>query len=121
MIGSMVKITGTLTSEGDIRFDGTLESGEIVAKGSVYIGESGLVKANITADACTVAGRVDGNVIAKEGIEIASTGHVRGELQTSGRLVIEPGGVFVGKSTMEERPATASIDQELASDLSKKK
>lgn len=119
VIGAMVRITGTLTSDGDVRIDGTLEQGEIIAKGAVIVGAQGVVKANIKAATCEIAGRVEGNIEAGDGIEISGTGTVQGEINSGGRFVIERGGVFIGRSTMSERSASAKndIDAELEKDL----
>lgn len=120
IIGSNVKITGSLTSDGDVRINGSLEEGEINAKGTVYIGEDGTVKANIKANTCVIAGSVEGNIRASEGVEISPSGKVDGEISSGGRLVIEAGGVFIGKSTMNETSKKEDeIEAEIEKDLDK--
>ena len=116
IISSMVKISGSLTSDGDVRINGTLEEGEINAKGTVFVGEDGTVKANIKADRCVVAGTVEGNVKASESVEILSSGKINGEIISGGHLIIESGGVFIGKSSMNE---TAKKDNDIEAELEK--
>jgi cytoskeletal protein CcmA (bactofilin family) len=118
IIGSMVKITGSLTSDGDVRINGSLEEGEINAKGTVFVGEEGKVKANIKAKICVISGSVEGNIRASEGVEIGPSGKVDGEIASGGRLVIEAGGVFIGKSTMNESSKKEDdIEAEIEKDL----
>lgn len=120
IIGSLVRISGTLTSDGDVRINGTLEKGEVVAKGTLIVGEGGAVSAGITAQRCVVAGTVTGNIRASDGIEITATGRVHGEVRCGGRLSIEPGGSFVGSSVLEKgEGAEAALEAELKKDLAR--
>ena len=118
VLGSNVKISGNLTSDGDVRIDGTFEKGDVRVGGRLIIGETGSIQGNITARACVIQGRVTGNVSAEESVEIGSTGSVNGEIASGGRLVIEAGGVFIGKSVMSEsKRAEHALEKELETDL----
>lgn len=121
IIGSLVRISGTLTSDGDVRINGTLEKGELVAKGTLIVGQGGTVNAGVTATRCVISGNVSGNIKASEGIEITAGGRVHGEVRCGGRLSIEPGGIFVGSSILEKgEGADAALEAELEKDLAHK-
>lgn len=99
IIGNNSKIEGILTASESTRIDGLLE-GKIVSESSVIVGESGTVSGDITAVEILVAGTVYGNLIAKERIEMTSTGRVLGDLVTK-TLVIDEGASFKGNCTMD--------------------
>jgi cytoskeletal protein CcmA (bactofilin family) len=100
-IGSTMSIEGgTIKSDGNMRIDGRVD-GEIESAGTVVIGKTGVVTANIRARHVFVAGEVRGDVEAPAGLEITSTGKLYGNI-TVGSLQIEQGGVFRGQSFMNQ-------------------
>lgn len=102
-IGSMVKITGNITSEGNVVIHGMVEKGEVKIDGHLTVGESAQIRGNIHADSVTVLGSVEGNITGDNEVVIGSTGHLKGDVQVGSEFVIERGGVFLGKSAMPER------------------
>ncbi len=106
IIGKETEVKGTVTSAGVIRIDGKVE-GEIIHKGDIAVGETGLVTANIKARNVAVGGTVTGNVEAAGKLELLPTARVVGDVK-AGSLVISEGAYFKGHSDMagpEERPA----------------
>lgn len=99
IIGNNSKIEGVLTASESTRIDGLLE-GKIVSESSVIVGESGTVSGDITAVEILVAGTVYGNLVAKDRIEMTSTGRVLGDLITK-TLVIDEGASFKGNCSMD--------------------
>lgn len=85
---------GSIQFKDTLRVDGQFE-GEITSKGTLYIGKSGVVKANIKVKNIIVEGRVEGNVEAEEKIDLRATAVVLGDIK-SHKLVISEGVVFVG-------------------------
>ncbi len=104
IIGNNSKIEGVLTASESTRIDGVLE-GKIVSESSVIIGENGIVRGDITAVEILIAGVVYGNLVAKERIEMTSTGRILGDLITK-TLVIDEGASFKGNCTMDVAPDT---------------
>jgi hypothetical protein len=77
--------------------------GDISAAGKVTIGEGGRVTSQIRASSVVVAGKVTGDIVGSERIEICRTATVFGNL-TSPILLIEAGAGLEGHlSTMSER------------------
>jgi len=99
IVGTAVKLRGTLKSEGNVKIEGNL-TGEIKAGGDLLITSTAEVKAKISAKNVTVSGVVNGNIEAQEKLEITESGKVFGDI-TSNILVIKEGAIFSGKSIME--------------------
>ena len=98
IIGTGVKVKGSLYSEGDITVDGHLE-GDIRAAGNVTVGVNAVIKAKVAGDNVSIAGDLVGNVTAQGQTTITETGHLQGDITTNG-IVINAGGLFQGKITM---------------------
>ncbi|MDA8079732.1 MAG: polymer-forming cytoskeletal protein [Nitrospiraceae bacterium] len=99
LIGSNSRFKGEIETSGTIRVDGTVE-GQVAADW-IVIGEQGRIKGNISARGIVVGGRVDGDLQAKEIVEIKNKGQVHGEVLTN-KLMIAEGAVFEGRSTMQK-------------------
>lgn len=100
IVGSSVKLKGNLKSDGDIVINGSI-SGDVKTKSSVKVGTSANVVASVKARNVQVSGIVQGNIEAKETLEIRESGKVYGDI-TVGVLVVSPGALFSGKCTMLE-------------------
>lgn len=104
------KISGKLMFEGATRIDGQVD-GEINAKESLIIGESAVVTAQIKANAIVVAGKVSGDIIAAQRLEIRPTARVIGNL-TAPVLIVHEGAMFEGHCSMQ--PEGAREDRKIA-------
>lgn len=100
IVGSSVKLKGNLKSDGDINVNGSI-SGDVRTKASVLIGSSANVIASVKARNVQVSGTVQGNIEAKETLQISETGKVYGDIHV-GVLIVSPGALFSGKCTMIE-------------------
>jgi cytoskeletal protein CcmA (bactofilin family) len=92
------RVSGQLSFQGPARIDGTVD-GEIQCQGTLTIGESAEVRAKISGRAVVIRGRVEGNVTAKEKVELAAPGRLIGNIDTK-RLLITEGVVFDGDCSM---------------------
>ena len=99
VLGASARFSGQLRAEGGVRVDGAFE-GTLETEGNLIVGEKARVIADVKAYNITVAGTIEGNVIAAGRLEILATGRVHGDI-SAGSLLIEEGGVFYGKSLME--------------------
>ena len=93
------KITGKVSFEGPARIDGEVD-GEISAKDSLVISETAVVTAQIRAASVSVAGKVSGDIVATQRIEIRPNAKVSGNL-TAPILVVQEGAVFEGHCSMQ--------------------
>lgn len=101
LLGRGSEFEGKLTFEGTVRIDGKF-TGNIFSDGVLIIGEGAKVKAEIVVDTVIIQGEVHGNINAKSGVEMHSTGRLRGNLQTSS-LMVQKGAVFDGQCVMESK------------------
>jgi cytoskeletal protein CcmA (bactofilin family) len=100
ILGKDTVITGTVDVKGAIRVDGTVK-GKIISSDCVTVGATGLVEAEIEANSAVVAGRMVGNVVASEKIELQAKCEMEGDLKTKS-LVIEQGAIFCGACNMKD-------------------
>jgi len=92
------RVTGQLAFEGSARIDGSIE-GEIQCHGTLTIGEGADVRAKISSHVVIVRGKVEGDVIAKEKVELVAPARLFGNVTTP-RLIITEGVVFDGDCSM---------------------
>lgn len=93
-IAPTTKITGKLIGKGTYVFCGELE-GECDIDGPITLAEGSKWKGTLRAGDVIVAGRIDGDVIAKHRIEVAETAHIAGSL--AGRsIAVAEGAVIEG-------------------------
>ena len=93
------KITGKVVFEGAARIEGEVD-GEITAKDSLVIGESAVITAQIRAASVSVAGKVSGDIVATQRIEIRPNAKVSGNI-TAPILVVHEGAQFEGHCSMQ--------------------
>jgi cytoskeletal protein CcmA (bactofilin family) len=96
VLNSDVELKGTLRFSGELTFDGKLE-GEVQSDGSLHLGDNAVIKGNINVNSVVVRGKVNGNIIAKEKIEVKTKAELFGDIR-SARLVMEDGVTFVGQT-----------------------
>jgi cytoskeletal protein CcmA (bactofilin family) len=95
-LGSDVEIKGNIKFTGELAFDGKLD-GEVHTEGTLNLGDSAVINGNITAQSVIVRGKVNGNITAKEKIEIKARAELFGDIRAA-KLAIEEGVTFVGKT-----------------------
>jgi cytoskeletal protein CcmA (bactofilin family) len=96
VLTSDVEIKGNLKFSGEMTFEGKLE-GEINSDGVLNLGDSAVINGNINAQSVVVRGKVNGNIVAKEKIEIKAKTEMFGDIRAA-KLVIEEGVTYVGKT-----------------------
>jgi cytoskeletal protein CcmA (bactofilin family) len=97
VVGPDTELEGNVSTRQSLRIDGKIK-GEVKAI-SVIIGEFGVVTGDVTATNVTVAGKVKGNISAKEAIELLPKAQILGDIRTN-KLVISDGACFEGNCQM---------------------
>ncbi len=100
LLGKGAEFVGKLIFNGMVRIDGDFQ-GEIFGEGSVDVGESAMVKANIVVNEVNIGGEVHGSVEVKDKISIHATGRLFGDVRTP-VFVMQEGALFDGRSHMVE-------------------
>jgi len=94
---------GIITYSGSIRIDGKVE-GEIISQGSLIVGESAHIKAEVSVGSIVCAGEMTGDIQASEKVHLQSTAKLTGSLSTPA-LVIDEGVSFNARCEMKKTPA----------------
>jgi cytoskeletal protein CcmA (bactofilin family) len=101
LVGHLYKgsrVSGQLSFQGPARIDGAVD-GEIHCEGILTIGEGAEVRAKISGQTVVIRGKVEGNVTAKEKVELAAPARLIGNIDTP-RLIMTEGVVFDGDCAM---------------------
>ncbi len=97
VIGPDTFFQGTFRSKGYIRVDGKVE-GSLSAEG-VIIGASGQIQGDVAAKAVVIGGKVTGNIIASDSLELQPQSQVLGDIRAA-HLAIADGALFEGNCIM---------------------
>lgn len=98
MLGPGTNFKGNITSKGTVKLYGSV-IGEIETDWLVT-GEGSSVKGDVVAGGIIIGGSVEGNVTARERIELKRKGSIRGDIRTA-RLAVEDGSVVQGRIKMD--------------------
>ena len=97
------KVVGEISGAADLVIDGVVE-GEIHLESQVVVGPEGRVEGKIRARSVEVGGKVLGNVVGGERVEVLASGSLEGDV-LSPRVVIAEGAFFKGKVEMTDKIA----------------
>lgn len=111
ILGESAKLDGTFKIGESIQIECEV-AGKLDVEGKLVIGEKGVVHADVHTVNAVIRGRYEGNMVATGSVEIASTGRVRGDIQTDS-LVISKGGLFDGAVTKMQRGLELVSDRHL--------
>jgi cytoskeletal protein CcmA (bactofilin family) len=98
LISSGTTLKGDISSNGDLRIDGTI-IGNIQSNAKIVIGANGVVEGDITGNQADIVGKVSGNIRAKELLQLRGECVVTGNLY-AGKLQVEPSATFNGQCHM---------------------
>ncbi len=104
VLNSDVEIKGNLKFSGELTLEGKLE-GEVQTDGVLNLGDTAVVNGNINAQSVVVRGKINGNINAKEKIEIKAKAELFGDIRAT-KLVVEEGVTFVGKTEVNPNKVT---------------
>jgi cytoskeletal protein CcmA (bactofilin family) len=99
IIGSSIVVDGEITGEEPLTIQGTVK-GKIAVAQNLTVEQGATVEANVEAQALTVSGRLTGNVLARERVELRSDARMVGDVK-SPRIVIADGATFKGNVDMD--------------------
>lgn len=94
IIGPTAKVSGDLHHDGPAQVLGGFE-GKIYATGQVHIAQSAVCRGTIEAEQVIVDGDVEGDITARQRLQLTATARVVGDL-VARTLIVEEGASFVG-------------------------
>ncbi|HSI88302.1 MAG TPA: polymer-forming cytoskeletal protein [Pyrinomonadaceae bacterium] len=98
-VGHGTSLTGDTTFQMMLRVDGHLTGTVSSDGGTLIVGDTGQLDANVSVAIANVNGQINGDVIATEKINLGRTARVVGNIMTP-KLVIEDGAMFEGGCSM---------------------
>jgi cytoskeletal protein CcmA (bactofilin family) len=119
IIGADTHIKGDMTFDGTAKLLGTFE-GKISAKGDLHVAEGATCRAVVEAGRVTVDGSVEGNVTARERVELTAKARMKGDLVAS-RLLVAEGASFTGHVTVGSEAAKSGKLQDNAAMMAEPK
>jgi cytoskeletal protein CcmA (bactofilin family) len=106
IIAAGTTLTGDISSNGDIRIDGTL-NGNINSTAKVVIGANGVVEGDISGQQADIMGKIKGTIKVKELLQLRGGSNVNGNLYAT-KLQIEPTANFNGQCHMSSEAELSS-------------
>lgn len=96
VLGKTIRVKGELRAHEDLTIEGSCE-GPIRCQGfAVVVGPSAQVAGDILARDITVLGRVVGQLVATEVVDVRAEATIVGHVVT-GRFILDPAATFVGR------------------------
>ncbi len=118
VLNADIEIKGSLKFSGELHLDGKVE-GEIQTEGMLNVGETAVINGNVTAGNVSVRGKIHGNIVAKEKVDLKAKAELFGDLRAS-RLAVEEGVTFVGKTDVNpNKVAPAAAPQARPAELTR--
>ena len=113
LISAGTTFQGDVISDNDLRIDGTI-NGNIRCSAKIIVGPTGFVDGNIEGQQADITGKVKGNIIVKDLLQLKAEGSVYGNI-TAGKLQVDPTTTFNGHCQMGA--AVANIVQMTENEL----
>ncbi len=98
VISASVKVEGDFVSQGNVLIEGEVE-GSLKTEKDLRVGEHARIAADVGASSATVAGEVRGNIDVSGRLELEPTAKVYGDVKTAD-LIVSSGAVVNGKIIM---------------------
>lgn len=109
LLGKAVEVTGDIVFADRLQIEGKVVGKLISENGTLIIGGTGRVEAEVDVSVCVVYGILNGNVDARSRVEIHKGSRVNGDLKTP-VLIIEEGAVFNGAIGMGQRADSSTAE-----------
>ena len=106
-IGKSVVIKGELSGSEDLYVDGQVEGSISLKNNSLTVGPHGQVKASVEAKGLIVQGKLEGNILASDRVDLRKSAVVTGDISTQ-RISIEEGAYLKGKIDIQGKAEKAT-------------
>lgn len=98
IISAGTTLKGDISSNGDLRIDGTI-IGNVNSSAKIVIGASGNVEGDLSGNQADIVGKVSGNIKTKDLLQLRGDCIVNGNVYAA-KLQIEPTAIFNGQCHM---------------------
>jgi cytoskeletal protein CcmA (bactofilin family) len=114
-LGPGIRVWGEILGDEDLSVDGNVEGPISLGGHRLTVGSSGRVAGEVVAREVVVYGAIDGDVCARDRIEVKKAGSLTGDLTTA-RMVIEDGAYFKGHIEIGTALQIVAFSDEYASE-----
>ncbi len=97
-LGKGVDFKGKAKFDGSVRIDGQFD-GQIFSHDSLVIGEQGIVKGEITCETLICSGKIEGNIVASQKVQLLKPAVLIGSIRTPS-FSVEEGVLYQGMCDM---------------------
>ena len=116
LIGQGIKVSGDINFADQLQVEGNVVGKITSPGGTLVIGETGELEAQIDVGICVIHGSLYGDLLGKSRVEIRKTGKVHGDVITP-ILIVEEGAVFNGAIKMGQEASSRKLEEIPASDI----
>lgn len=95
VIGTDIHIKGEMSFKKTVRIVGSFE-GTITGEGELQVAKGAACQAHVESGSVVVDGILEGNVVAREKVQLNATGVVKGDI-VAGSMVMAEGASFFGQ------------------------
>jgi len=106
------EVSGTVTSDSDIRVDGKL-SGDLNCASKMIIGPTGSIEGDVQCENALIEGSFKGNLKVRNTLHIKENAKVDGDISTD-KLIVDQGAEFNVTCNMGTSPSQAKTEQRIA-------
>jgi cytoskeletal protein CcmA (bactofilin family) len=107
VIGARTRVRGSLRGEGAVLICGTLK-GDILVQGGLTVAPGATVEARVEVERARVAGRIEGDVRARDSVRVDPTGTIDGGLAAP-VVDLRPGSTLRGRASIAGRPRPGDV------------
>jgi cytoskeletal protein CcmA (bactofilin family) len=115
-IGRGIEVTGDIVFADRLQVDGKVIGRLASESGTLILGESGHLEAEVDVGICVIHGSIHGNLIARSKVEIRKSGRVHGDVITP-VLLVEEGAIFNGAIKMGQEAASRKLSEIITGDI----
>ena len=110
LIGQGIKVSGDINFADQLQVEGNVVGKITSPGGTLVIGETGELEAQIDVGTCVIHGSLYGDLLGKSRVEIRKTGTVHGDVITP-VLIVEEGAVFNGAIKMGQEASARKLEE----------
>ena len=116
LIGQGINVSGDISFGDQLQVEGKVVGKVTSSDGTLVIGETGQLQAQVDVGVCVVHGSLYGDVIAKSRVEMRKTGKLHGDVITP-VLLVEEGAVFNGAIRMGQDGPARLLEEVLVGEV----
>jgi cytoskeletal protein CcmA (bactofilin family) len=108
-LGASLRIRGEISGNEDLKLDGQFDGTISLGGFRLTLGATSRVQGEIVAREVVVSGEVNGNIAARDRLEIKNGSSVVGDLSTA-RILVEEGAYFKGSIEIDSSKTQVGAD-----------